>query len=197
MNPAGTDDKFPKLPNGERDIITDGYHHTTTWAQMEGLLPTGKARAIGVSNYSVRYLEELLAVAKVVPAVNQIENHPALPQNDVYRLCREKDIRVMAYSPLGSTGGPLFAEEKVKSVAAKHGVEPAAVLLSWHIPRETVVLAKSVTPARIESNLKLVKLDEEDVKLLNEYGEELEKTGKTQRFVYPPFGINFGFPDKP
>ncbi|KAJ4422414.1 H/ACA snoRNP pseudouridylase subunit [Gnomoniopsis sp. IMI 355080] len=196
MNPEGNDDKFPKLPNGERDIIKDGYHHTDTWKQMEALIPTGKARAVGVSNYSVRYLEELLKVAKIVPAVNQIENHPALPQNDIYKLCKSKGIRLMAYSPLGSTGGPLFEEEKIKKVAAKHSVEPAAVLLSWHIPRETVVLAKSVTPARIESNLKLVKLDEEDVKLLNEYGEELEKAGKVQRYVYPPFGIDFGFPDK-
>lgn len=70
------------------------------------------------------------------------------------------------------------------------------LLTTFIVPRETVVLAKSVTPARIESNLKLVKLDDEDVKLLNEYGEELEKTGKVQRYVYPPFGIDFGFPDK-
>lgn len=57
-------------------------------------------------------------------------------------------------------------------------------------------MAKSVTPSRIESNLKIVKLDDEDVKLLDGYAEELEKTGKVQRFVYPPFGIDFGFPDK-
>lgn len=132
MNPDGNDDRFPKLPSGARDIITDGYHHTETWRQMEALAPTGRARAVGVSNYSVRYLKELLAVAKIVPAVNQIELHPALPQNDIYRLCREHGIRPMAYSPLGSTGGPLFEEETVKKVAAKHGVEPAAVLLSWH-----------------------------------------------------------------
>lgn len=132
MNPEGNDDRFPKLPNGERDIIKDGYHHTDTWKQMEALIPTGKARAVGVSNYSVRYLEELLKVAKIVPAVNQIENHPALPQNDIYKLCKANGIRLMAYSPLGSTGGPLFEEEKVKTVAKKHGVEPAAVLLSWH-----------------------------------------------------------------
>lgn len=133
MNPAGNDDRFPKLPNGERDIISDGsYHHTHTWAQMEALLPEGKARAIGVCNYSAKYLQELLAVAKTVPAVNQIENHPALPQNDVVALAKEKGIHVMAYSPLGSTGGPLFQEEVVKKVAEKHGVEPATVLLSWH-----------------------------------------------------------------
>lgn len=115
-----------------RSIIRDGsYHHTQTWAQMEALDKT-KARAVGVCNYSRRYLEELLKVAKVVPAVNQIENHPALPQNDVVSLCREKGIHIMSYSPLGSTGGPLFKEEVILKVAKKHSVEPAAVLLSWH-----------------------------------------------------------------
>lgn len=201
MNPEGNDDKFPKLPDGSRDIVREGYHHTDTWRQMEALVDPARgagrqARAVGVSNYSTRYLGELLAVAKVVPAVNQIENHPALPQNDIVRLCKEKGIHIMAYSPLGSTGGPLFKEEAVVKVAKKHGTEPANVLLSWHIPRGSTVLAKSVTPSRIESNLKIVKLDDEDVKLLDGYAEELEKTGKVQRFVYPPFGIDFGFPDK-
>lgn len=64
------------------------------------------------------------------------------------------------------------------------------------VPRGSTVLPKSVTPSRIESNLKLIKLDDEDVKQLNAYGEDLEKNGKVQRFVYPPFGIDFGFPDK-
>lgn len=243
MNPEGNDDKFPKLPDGSRDIIREGYHHTDTWKQMEALVDPAqgagkKARSVGVSNYSVKYLEELLKVAKVVPAANQIENHPALPQNDVVSLCKEKGIHIMSYSPLGSTGGPLFKEPAILKVAEKHKVDPAAVLLSWHskffclfsplrslplahtlpyfaslhawdwiannfsslffiVPRGSTVLAKSVTPARIESNLKLVTLDDEDVKALNSYGEELEKTGKVQRFVYPPFGIPFGFPDKP
>lgn len=137
MNPEGNDDKFPKLPDGSRDIIREGYHHTDTWRQMEALVDpaqgAGKqARAIGVCNYSRRYLEELLKTAKVVPAVNQIENHPALPQNDIVGLAKEKGIHIMAYSPLGSTGGPLFKEEVVTKIAQKHGVEPATVLLSWH-----------------------------------------------------------------
>lgn len=64
------------------------------------------------------------------------------------------------------------------------------------VPRGSTALPKSVTPSRIESNLKLIKLDDEDVKQLNAYGEGLEKNGKVQRFVYPPFGVDFGFPDK-
>lgn len=64
------------------------------------------------------------------------------------------------------------------------------------VPRGSTVLAKSVTPARIEENTKLVDLDAEDVKLLDDYSNKLTKEGKLQRFVYPPFGVDFGFPDK-
>ena len=63
--------------------------------------------------------------------------------------------------------------------------------------RESVVLAKSVTPERIKANLETVKLDDEDMKLLNDYSDALTRDGKLQRFVYPPFGVDFGFPDKP
>lgn len=99
---------------------------------MEGLLASGKTKAIGVSNYSVKYLKALLAEAKVVPAVNQIENHPSLPQQDVVDFCREKGILITAYSPLGSTGGPMFKEPKIQEVAKRRGVTEASVLLSYH-----------------------------------------------------------------
>ena len=65
------------------------------------------------------------------------------------------------------------------------------------VSRESVVLAKSVTPERIKANLETVKLDDEDVKLLNDYSDALTREGKLQRFVYPPFKVAFGFPDKP
>lgn len=64
------------------------------------------------------------------------------------------------------------------------------------VPRGSTVIAKSVTPARIDENLKLLELDAGDVKVLNEYAERLTREGKVQRFVYPPFGVDFGFPDK-
>lgn len=195
MNPDGNDDRFPKLPDGSRDIIRS-YDHVDTWKQMEAVLKTGKAKAIGVCNYSKRYLEELLPKATVVPAVNQIENHPALPQQEIVDLCRKNGIHIMAYSPLGSTGGPLFTAPPIVQTAQKHGVAPAVVLLSYHLARGSTVLAKSVTPARIDANRKLIDLDAADVKLLDDYSDTLTKEGKLQRFVYPPFGIDFGFPDK-
>ncbi|KAK3367143.1 NADP-dependent oxidoreductase domain-containing protein [Lasiosphaeria ovina] len=195
LNPNGNDDKFPKLPNGERDIIRS-HNHVDTWKQMEKLPATGKTRAIGVSNYSKRYLEQLLPHATIVPAVNQIENHPQLPQQEIVDLCRAKGIHIMAYSPLGSTGGPLMTAEPVLAVAKKHGVKPAAVLLSYHIPRGSTVLAKSVTPERIKENLALVDLDADDMRALDAYSDGLARERKLRRYVYPPFGVEFGFPDK-
>ncbi|KAL5043870.1 hypothetical protein BDW71DRAFT_187183 [Aspergillus fruticulosus] len=197
MNPNGNHELFPKLPDGSRDLVRE-HSHVTTWKGMEELITNNsdKVKAIGVSNYSKRYLEELLPQVKIVPAVNQIENHPALPQQEIVDLCKEKGILITAYSPLGSTGSPLFKADAIVAVAERRGVTPASVLLSWHLARGSSVLAKSVTPSRIEENRKLVKLEPEDVELIGKYSAELAATNGFQRYVYPPFGVDFGFPDK-
>ncbi|KAI1391836.1 Aldo/keto reductase [Hypoxylon trugodes] len=195
MNPNGNDDRFPKLPDGSRDIVWE-HDHVATWKSLEKLLETGKVRGIGVCNYSKPYLEQLLAKSDVVPAINQIENSPALPQQEVVDLCKEKGIHIVAYSPLGSTGGPLLKADAVTKVAERKGVSPGTVLLSYHVARGSTVLAKSTTESRIKANLEIIDLDAEDLKILQEYSDALVKEGKTQRYVYPPFGINFGFPDR-
>lgn len=195
LNPQGNDDKFPKKADGSRDIIT-GWDHVEAWKQMEDVFASGKAKAIGVCNYSKKYLEQLLPHAKVIPAVNQIENHPSLPQQEIVDLCREKGIHVMAYSPLGSTGGPVMSAEPVVKLAEKKGVSASTILLSYHVARGSTVLAKSVTPARIKANLDIVKLEDDELKSLTDYSDDLAKKGELKRYVYPPFGIDFGFPDK-
>lgn len=159
------------------------------------------------------FLEELLKEAEVVPAANQIvrsipraprlftqhanarslqENHPYLPQSEISEFCKEKGILVEAYSPLGSTGSPLFKEEGVQELAKKHNVGAGTILISYQVSRGHVVLPKSVTPQRIEENLKTVQLSSEDVASL----EEIHKKKGLTRFVYPEFGVNLGFPDK-
>jgi diketogulonate reductase-like aldo/keto reductase len=181
---------------------------------MEKLLATGKVKAIGVANYSLRYLKQLLPEATIVPAVNQIENHPSLPQQEIVDFCHEKGIHVTAYSPLGSTGSPMMKEPAVIKVAENKGVTPACVLLSYHsefslwkstsicsdenctVARGNSVLSKSITPERIKANMQIVKLDEGDMKILNDYTAELTKQGKLTRYVYPAFEVDFGFPDK-
>jgi glycerol 2-dehydrogenase (NADP+) len=99
---------------------------------MEKLIKTGKTKAIGVANYSKKYLEELLPEVDIVPAVNQIENHPLLPQQEIVDFCREKGIHITAYSPLGSTGSPLMKNEIVMQIAQERGVAPGNILLSYH-----------------------------------------------------------------
>jgi diketogulonate reductase-like aldo/keto reductase len=85
-----------------------------------------------LTQYSKRYLEELLADCKVVPAANEIENHPSLPQQEIVDLCKEKGIHIIAYSPLGSTGGPMMTAEPVVKISEKHSASPSTVLLSYH-----------------------------------------------------------------
>jgi glycerol 2-dehydrogenase (NADP+) len=122
---------FPKFPDGTRDMIKS-HNHVDTWKAMEKLPATGKVKAIGVSNYSVPYLTKLLSEATIVPAVNQIENHPQLPQQEIVDFCQSKGILITAYSPLGSTGSPLLTAEPIVAISKKRNVTPAAVLLSWH-----------------------------------------------------------------
>src|SRR6266404_5354126 len=97
LTAAGNHPLFPKLPDGSRDVVLS-HSHVTTYKSMEKLLTTGKVKAIGVCNYSKRYLEELLPQVSVIPAVNQIENHPALPQQEIVDFCKEKGIHITAYS---------------------------------------------------------------------------------------------------
>jgi glycerol 2-dehydrogenase (NADP+) len=127
----GNDPNFPKLPDGSRDLL-HGHSHVTTWKSVEKLVDTGKTRSIGVANYSIPFLEELLSSdIKIVPAVNQIENHPYLPQQETLDYAKSKGIHITAYSPLGSTGSPLAQLPQVQKIADKHKVEAGTVLISW------------------------------------------------------------------
>ncbi|POS71926.1 GCY [Diaporthe helianthi] len=135
-----------------------------TYTALEKLLDTGKVRAIGVCNFTVNKLKDLISKTKVVPAVNQIEAHPYLQQPELVEFCRSKNILIEAYSPLGNnqTGEPKVVDDAgVKELAGQQGLDAAQLVLSWGVQRGTVVLSKSVTPSRIESNLKVVKLPDE------------------------------------
>ncbi|KZT70056.1 Aldo/keto reductase [Daedalea quercina L-15889] len=160
-----------------------------TWKGMEAVFRAhpDKVRAIGVSNISAPYLEELLAVASVVPAVNQLESHPSLTQEELVQLCRSKGIVVTAYSPLGSDNAPLGEHPVVKEIAAAHGVTPHNILVSLHANRPGVnVIPKSVTPARIIANKTIVDLSPEEVQKLF----DIEKAGSKR--VCKPFWTGYG-----
>jgi diketogulonate reductase-like aldo/keto reductase len=121
-----------------------------TWRAMERLRADGKARAIGVSNYTVRHLEELLGQAKEPPAVNQVELHPFLQQPALLGFCREHGIVVEAYAPL--VKAQRMDHPVLRRLAKKHGATPAQILVRWALQLGVVVLPKSVRRERIEEN---------------------------------------------
>lgn len=128
---------------------------TETWKAMEALLKTGKVKAIGVSNFNIRRLKELLSFCQVKPVVNQIEAHPYFQQHELFDFCKQNDILIQAYSPLGNnlTGEPKTMDDAVVHEVGKQlDMDPGQVCISWGVQRGTVVLPKSVTDKRIASN---------------------------------------------
>lgn len=122
-----------------------------SWRALERLRQEGRARAIGVSNFMVHHLEELLAHASEPPSVNQIEVSPFHQQREVRALCARHGVAVAAYSPL--TKGKRLDHPIVAAIAARLSQTPAQVLLRWGLQHGLVVLPKSTRPARLAENL--------------------------------------------
>lgn len=169
-----------------------------TWRAMEELVDEGIVKAIGVSNWTIPGLKKLLKIANIKPAVNQIEIHPFLPNEELVQFCFQNDILPEAYSPLGSqnqvptTGERVRDNPTLNAVADRSGYSLAQVLLAWGLQRGYVVLPKSSTPARIESNFKIPRLSDEDFAAI----EGVAK-GRHVRFVNmkDTFGYNV-WPDE-
>ncbi len=143
-----------------------GLRHDT-WRAMERLLADGKARAIGVSNYGVRHLEELLARANEPPSVDQVELHPFLAQRELREWCAPRDIVVEAYAPL--VKARRMDDPVLRRVAGKHRRTPAQVLVRWGLEHGLVVIPKSVRAERIQENAGVFDfaLDAEDLAALD------------------------------
>jgi diketogulonate reductase-like aldo/keto reductase len=142
-----------------------------TWRAMERLKRDGKARAIGVSNYTVRHLEELLARANEPPSVNQVELHPFLQQRELVEFCRKSGIVVEAYAPL--VKAQRMDHPVLRRLARKHQATPAQVLVRWALQLGYVVLPKSVQPERIRENAEVYRfeLDADDLAAMERLDE--------------------------
>ncbi len=138
--------------------------YVQTWRALAEIHDSGRAKAIGVSNFEPEHLTRLFEETGVVPAVNQIELHPRLQQPELRCFDAEHGIVTEAWSPLGRGNGVLD-DPVVRKVAAKHGKTPAQVVLRWHLQLGNVVIPKSVTPSRIRENIDVFdfSLDEEDL----------------------------------
>lgn len=138
-----------------------------SWRALETAQKLGKVKSIGVSNFGAAHLENLIDNATVVPAVNQVEVHPFCQRQALVDLCSKFGIKIEAYSPLAR--GNKLEDPTIVGIAQKYNRTPAQVLLNWSAARGNVVLPKSLTATRIQSNLDSFdfKLDNEDVEKIN------------------------------
>ncbi|KAF8999816.1 reductase AKOR2 [Cyathus striatus] len=155
---------FPTNADGALKVV-DSPTFSDAYAEMEKLLQEGKTKSIGVSNFSIKTLEELSKTAKVTPAVNQIELHPYLQQPELLEYCASKGIAVAAYTPSGYS--IVRNDPTIGELAKKYGVTPNQITLAWHISRDTVIVPKSENDQRQKENIRLPKLDSEDIGKIN------------------------------
>lgn len=121
-----------------------------SWRALETLYQEGQCRAIGVSNYTIRHLEEVFGYSKIKPMVNQVEFHPFLYQKELLDFCNRHQIVLEAYSPL--TKGIRLNDSRIRAIAEQYQKSPAQILIRWALQHGVVVLPKSANPQRIEEN---------------------------------------------
>ncbi|XP_060132939.1 aldo-keto reductase family 1 member A1 isoform X1 [Zootoca vivipara] len=180
------DNLFPKNPDGT--MRYDYIDYKETWKAMEKLVEKGLVKAIGLSNFNSRQIDDIIGIASVKPAVLQVECHPYLAQNELIAHCHQKGLVVTAYSPLGSPDRmwkhpdePVLLEEPgIKKLAEKYSKSPAQILLRWQVQRKVVVIPKSVTPARILQNLQVF-----DFNLTAEEMSFIGSLNKNWRYIVP------------
>lgn len=154
-----------------------------TWKALERLYRDGAVRAIGVCNFHIHHLEDLLADAEIKPMVNQVECHPLLTQQELHRFCRDHGIQMEAWSPLmqGNLDQPLLHE-----LAAKYGRTPAQIVLRWDLQRGLVTIPKSINPQRIAENARVF-----DFELSAEDMAAIDAMNENRRFGPDPDNFNF------
>ena len=157
-----------------------------TYRAIERLYEEKLIRVPGVSNHHAHHLEQLLRSANVPPMVNQVEVHPYLSQEPLRAFCREHQIAVTAWSPLGRGG--VLQDETIVKIAEKYGKSAAQVVLRWHLQHDILVIPKSVTPSRIEENANIF-----DFVLSSEDMAVIDGLNRNQRFGKDPDNFHFDF----
>jgi 2,5-diketo-D-gluconate reductase A len=163
--------------------------YVSTWQALEEFYRDGRARSIGVSNFQPHHLRRLHGETQITPAVNQIEVHPYLTQDNVRAFCAEHQIAIEAWSPIAQ--GEVLDDPTIVSIAHRVGKTPAQVVLRWHIERGDIIFPKSVTSARIRENFDIFdfELSGEDVEAISALNKN-ERTGPDpDKFdVVPDYG---------
>ncbi|CCF48978.1 hypothetical protein NDA11_000070 [Ustilago hordei] len=182
-------DLVPKTEDGKQALIDRDVSIVDTWKALIELQKAGKVKSIGVSNFTIEHLDAIINATGVVPAVNQIEAHPLLPQDDLVAYAKQKNIHLTAYSPLGNnlSGKTKIVDyPQVSEVAKKYNADPAQVLIAWGVKRGYSVIPKSVTDSRIKSNFDQIELKDEDYDKVTSLYKELAKVRFNIPFTYAP-----------
>lgn len=170
-----------------------------TWKGMEKAVELGLTKCIGVSNFSVKKLKDLVANSSIKPVLNQVELHPYFQQDELVDYCHSNNIHVMAYSPLGSSDRPeglkakdepiLLEDKAIGDLAKNINASVAQTIIAWNIHRGISVIPKSVNAGRLKQNFEAaeVKLSESDMKVIKE-------VNKNRRYVDGKFWV---VPDGP
>lgn len=143
-----------------------------TWRALETLYKEGRVKAIGVSNFQIHHLEDVMKDAEIKPMVNQVELHPCLSQQELLSFCNEQGIQLEAWSPLMQ--GQLLDQPVLKQIAAKHGKSVAQVIIRWDLQRGVITIPKSTKEHRIVENADVFdfQLTEEDMTLINTLNQD-------------------------
>ncbi|PLR67600.1 aldo/keto reductase [Bacillus sp. UMB0893] len=155
-----------------------------TWKALETLYKEGKVKAIGVSNFQIHHLEDVIADAEIVPMVNQVEYHPRLTQKELQAFCKQHNIQLEAWSPLMQ--GKLLDDKTLSEIAEKHGKSVAQVILRWDLQNEVVTIPKSVKEHRIYDNAAIF-----DFELSQKEMESIDGLNRDERVGPDPDNFDF------
>ncbi len=155
------DEQDPRDEKG-RIIYDTGVTLAETWRAMEHLLDDGRCKAIGLSDVGLKRLQEIVAIARIKPAVVQVESHPYLPEWELLDFCRQEGIVVLAFAALGHAMEPKVIDDPIiTAIAQRVNKTPAQVALAWAVQRGTALLTTSTSPRHIRENFEISTLPED------------------------------------
>jgi alcohol dehydrogenase (NADP+) len=162
------DDHNPRDEQG-KPIYDSGVTLVETWQAMERLVDEGKCRSIGLSDITLEKVKEIVAAARIMPAMVQVECHPYLPEWELLDFCQQNGIVLLAFAPLGHGMEPRVTDDPViKAIAERVHKTPAQVALAWAVQRGTAVLTTSTNPEHIRTNFEISSLPEDAMREIRE-----------------------------
>lgn len=147
--------------------------YVESWGALEKLYRDGRVRAIGLSNFQIHHIEDILTVCKVKPTVNQVELHPRLRQAALQKFCVQNQIQIQAWAPL--MRGKALDIPEIVNIAVKYGKSPAQILIRWDLQNEVLTIPKSITPHRIIENCQVFDfhISEEDMARIDSLNQDM------------------------